>query len=350
MTSRMRFVLERSALLAVGLLISGCAGLHSSESALNPTGPQAGRLLNVYLLSLGVSVVVWIGVLLFLAGALLRKRSDKPTIDTPPELKPDHAAERRMGVTVSVLVGITAIILTVLMITEFVAAKNMHQFSETNDYLNIKITARQWWWRAEYLDPIASNTITTANEIHIPVGQKICFELNSADVIHSFWVPNLHGKKDAVPGHPTTLWLQADQPGTYWGECAEYCGFEHAQMRLVIKAEPKEQYDAWCAAQRQAAPEPTTPSQIRGKEVFLSSTCVMCHTMGGTMAFGRIGPNLSHVGSRSIIAAGALEHTRENMLKWISHPQQVKPGSNMPEVYLSEEDRAALVDYLESRQ
>ncbi|MDB5326060.1 MAG: cytochrome c oxidase, subunit, partial [Phycisphaerales bacterium] len=205
-------------------------------------------------------------------------------------------------------------------------------------------------WEVEYEDATPGNVFVTANEIHIPVGRPVDLQLNSQDVIHSFWVPSLHGKKDCVPGHPTSIWLQADKAGEYWGECAEFCGYEHAQMRLLVIAEPQEQFDAWLAAQRSPPPAPVTDSQKRGQQVFQSNNCVLCHQLSGTLAFGRVGPNLSHVGSRTIRAAGAIGSSRDDLARWLVNPQSIKPGTRMPNAAVGPDDLRDLVDFLESRQ
>ena len=178
----------------------------------------------------------------------------------------------------------------------------------------------------------------------------VTFTLKSNDVIHSFWVPNLSGKKDLIPGKIATIWLQADQPGLYRGQCAEYCGHQHAHMALLVIAEPEQQFEAWTRNQIQSAPSPTSDSQKRGQQVFLSSTCVMCHAIGGTSAASVFGPNLTHVGSRQTIAAATLVNTRDHLSQWVTNSQVVKPGNRMPPNNLSSDDLQAVLDYLQSLQ
>ena len=190
--------------------------------------------------------------------------------------------------------------------------------------------------------------VTTANEIHIPVGRPIKIDLISHDVIHSFWVPNLHGKKDLIPNYPTTIYLRADQPGVYWGQCAEYCGFEHAKMRLMVIAEPAEDFTRWYTAAQQPSQKPSTDSQAFGQQIFLRSVCTQCHTIKGTPANGRVGPNLTHVASKPYIASGSLQNDRENLASWITDPQAIKPGIRMPMNTYSPEELNALVDYIQS--
>jgi cytochrome c oxidase subunit 2 len=170
----------------------------------------------------------------------------------------------------------------------------------------------------------------------------------SNDVIHSFWAPNLHGKRDLIPGHLTTTWLQADRPGLFRGQCAEFCGHQHAHMSFVVIAEQPDEFYAWLDAQRMPAPQPAGPDEQHGQQVFLSSTCIMCHTVQGTRANGRVAPDLTHVASRRLIAAGALANTRDNLADWIVDSQRIKPGNKMPPHNLSPGDLQALLSYLES--
>jgi cytochrome c oxidase subunit 2 len=218
----------------------------------------------------------------------------------------------------------------------------------TEKAVRIRATGHQWWWEFRYDDPTPSNMFTTANEIHIPIGRPVEFELQSTDVIHSFWIPNLHGKRDMIPGHPTRTVLQADKAGTYWGQCAEFCGYEHAKMRFKVVAESDADFQKWLAAARQPAAEPTTDSQKKGRAIFLGRTCVMCHTIGGTIAGAMTGPELTHLASRSKIAAGTLPNTRGYLAGWIANPQQIKPGVRMPPNALPPDELQALLDYLES--
>jgi cytochrome c oxidase subunit 2 len=188
----------------------------------------------------------------------------------------------------------------------------------------------------------------TANEIHVPVGKTVKLELQSSDVIHSFWVPNIHGKKDLVPGHPTTTWFTANRAGEFRGQCAEYCGEQHAHMRLVFFAQPTDAFSDWLSAQKKSAAQPSTESQRRGREVFLRSQCVMCHTIQGTNARAALGPDLTHIGSREMIGAGELPNTRGYLAGWILNATALKPGAQMPPNQLSSNDLNALLDYLES--
>jgi cytochrome c oxidase subunit 2 len=190
--------------------------------------------------------------------------------------------------------------------------------------------------------------VITANEIHIPVGKPVHIRLASRDVIHSFWVPDLHGKKDLIPGKDTDLWLRADRAGVYRGQCAEFCGWQHAHMALLVIAEPQDRFDAWLASQRQTPPPPSTPLGQRGRAVFESQACPLCHTVAGTQANGSAGPDLTHLASRRTIAAGTLPNTIGSLGGWIVDPQSTKPGNRMPAVTLHADDLQALLAYLET--
>jgi cytochrome c oxidase subunit 2 len=245
-------------------------------------------------------------------------------------------------------VTITIIILFVFLIASFSAGRSMTAELAHKNGLSIDVTGHQWWWEVRYQDVDASNIFTTANEIHIPVGVPITFNLHGADVIHSFWVPNLSGKKDLIPGKINTIWFQADKPGVYRGQCAEYCGLQHAKMALWVVAEPQEQFNAWRQNETQTSVPPATDSQKRGQQVFLSAPCVMCHAINGTPAGSNVGPNLTHIASRNMIAAATLTNTRDHLAQWIKDSQSVKPGNKMPQNNFSEQDLQSLLDYLQN--
>jgi cytochrome c oxidase subunit 2 len=212
--------------------------------------------------------------------------------------------------------------------------------------LRIRITAHQWWWEVEYLDAIAQDRVTTANHLTIPVGRPVMLELRSGDVIHSFWVPSLNGKKDLLPGYTTQLALIAARAGHYTGECAEFCGYQHAHMSIDLTAATPQEFERWLETQRAAAAEPGDDLQRRGRDVYLGSTCRACHTIQGTMSAARLGPDLTHLASRPRIAAGAATNDAANLAAWILDPQAIKPGTRMPATQMSAEDLSALTAYL----
>jgi len=199
-----------------------------------------------------------------------------------------------------------------------------------------------------YLYDNPSQIVVTANEIHIPVGRPVRIRGTSNDVIHSFWVPNLHGKRDLIPSRITDEWIQADQPGRYRGQCAEFCGMQHAHMALLVIAEEPAQFEMWQETQLATSSAPVDEEQRHGQQVFLAKACAACHAVRGTAAAGTLGPDLTHIGSRRTIAAGVFENTRGSLAAWIADPQTIKPGNNMPMVALTADELRAASAYLAS--
>jgi cytochrome c oxidase subunit 2 len=337
-------MLKICAALTLVLCGSSCGGIHN---ALNPSGPQAQNLSRLWWLFFIVCSVVFVIVMIAVLLSL-RNRTSEPPVAVAPTVEPPQAQEQKRRNVVVSAITVTVIILFVFLIASFSAGRSMTAELAHKNGLTVELTGHQWWWEVRYDDVDASNIFTTANEIHIPVGVPVTFSLKAADVIHSFWVPNLSGKKDLIPGKINTIWLQADKPGVYRGQCAEYCGLQHARMALWIVAEPQEQFNAWRESQTQTSISPATDSQKRGQQVFLTSTCVMCHAINGTPAGSNFGPNLTHVASRNMIAAATLVNTREHLAQWIKDSQQFKPGNRMPQNNLSDADLQSLVDYLQS--
>jgi cytochrome c oxidase subunit 2 len=225
-----------------------------------------------------------------------------------------------------------------------VLAAVMHPASQPA--LTLQVTGHQWWWEIRYVGPEPSRTFTTANEIHIPVGQPVRIELISQDVIHSFWVPKLMGKMDLIPGQTNVTWVEADVAGTYRGQCAELCGVEHARMATFVKAESPAEFNAWWDAQL-APPAVQAASASQGRGVF-EARCAVCHAVRGTSAGGRLGPDLSHLMQRGTIAAGTLPNTPSTLRDWVNDPQGIKPGSQMPQLALTSDDLSTVVTYLQT--
>jgi cytochrome c oxidase subunit 2 len=217
-----------------------------------------------------------------------------------------------------------------------------------NEDLTIKVRGLQWWWGIEYFGSAADQRFETANEIHIPVGQNVRLQLEGIDVIHSFWVPSLAGKQDLVPGRPNELVIRAERAGVYRGQCAEFCGLQHAHMAFFVIAEEQSAFDEWVRSQRQDASAASDEEVISGQKAFMAKQCAACHTIRGTSANGTTGPDLTHVGGRKYIAAGLLETTRGSLAAWIADPQTLKPGNNMPMVPLNAEELRSISAYLAS--
>jgi cytochrome c oxidase subunit II len=322
---------------AAGLVL---AVLQQSHSVLNPAGPLTrviDRLWNAMYLT---SAIVFVLVVLALLWGAFRRR----TGDAPPRT-PEREASLKTGV--SIATGLTVVVLFVFLIYD-VAVGRQDTHNPGPHALQLRVTGHQWWWEVQYRDSIANDWATTANEIHIPVGRPVALELRSTDVIHSFWPPDLSPKRDLIPGNVNSLWFQADSPGVYRGQCAEFCGLQHAKMAFLVIAEPPDSFRTWLARQRDTAMTPTDELTRRGQEVFLASTCPMCHAISGTPAGSRIGPDLTHLASRKTIAAGTLPNTRGNLAGWIVNPQQIKPGTKMPANQLDPADLQALLAYLET--
>jgi cytochrome c oxidase subunit 2 len=217
--------------------------------------------------------------------------------------------------------------------------------------LSISVTARMWWWEVRYRDPAGGREIVTANEIHIPVGQAVYVGLNAADVIHSLWVPSLSGKRDMIPGRVTGLTLRADRPGVYRGQCAEFCGAQHANMALHVVALVPDAFRDWLRRQASPARAPQGALLERGRAAFLEQRCQACHTIRGVAETARLGPDLTHVGSRAHIGAGLLQTHQNTLAGWIADPQAVKPGVFMPAAAGTDGDTlGALAAYLEHLQ
>ena len=329
------------------LACAGCS-LHNGQNALDVAGPQAAHIAGLWWLMLPIGAVVFVLVVTVMLVGAGRKRGAEGGLETrggSAVLPRDEAGDRRMRAVTIAAVAATVVTLFVVLVSDFRVGQALTMPPATKA-VPIKVVGHQYWWEVQYPDSIAQNTVITANEIHIPVGKPIVMELASRDVIHSIWVPSVAGKKDLLPGYTRSLWFRADTPGVYRGQCAEFCGLEHAKMGLLVIAETQEHFDAWITAQRSAAAPPSDSIAQRGKHVFEGTTCVMCHAISGTTAGATTGPDLTHIASRHTIAAGTLPNTEANLYSWISDPQRIKPGTLMPATKLDSRDMQALVAYL----
>ena len=306
------------------------------QSALHPAGPQAASISHLWWLMFWTCSVVYVVVIGALLVAIRRRRDEGGSTD-----------ERSLTRSVAAATGVTVVILFGLLFASVVTGRAVASLGSAEG-LVIDVTGNQWWWDVTYENPTPSLQVKTANELHIPVGRQVRIQLKSNDVIHSFWVPNLHGKMDLIPGRQTAIWLQADTPGVYRGQCAEYCGLQHANMALTVIAEASDDFERWLVAQRQPAPPPASPEQQRGLEVVERGPCAMCHTVVGTSAGGRTAPDLTHIATRSTIAAGTAPNTRGYLAGWITDPQHMKPGAKMPSTGLSADELQAVLAYLET--
>jgi cytochrome c oxidase subunit 2 len=325
-------------LSAAPLALTGCGWWQSS---LDPHGPAAESISWLFWVFTAICTVVWLlvaAVLLLTLGRRHRERPDPLAVDAGQERR-----VWRMVIGATVLTLVTLLVLTGLSYT----GQARRAAASPDIPLTLKITGHQWWWDIQYEAPEPDRIFRTANEIHIPVGAPVQIKLESSDVIHSFWVPNLAGKLDLVPGRQNTLVLTAARAGKYRGQCAEFCGWQHAHMALMVVAEEKDTFEAWRKMQIAARQPPDDDARKHGESVFLRSACVMCHTIRGTDAGGRTGPDLTHLASRQTIAAGTLPLTRGTLAAWIVDPQGIKPGVHMPLVPLAAGDLDPLLSYLE---
>ena len=307
------------------------------QSALHPAGPGAASVSDLWWLMFWTCTAVYVLVMGALALAVLHRRRRRR----------DAPSERTLLRSVVAASAATLVILFGLLFASVVTGRAIASLGSA-DAVTVEVTGNQWWWDVEYLHPNPSLRVRTANELHLPVGRPVRIQLKSNDVIHSFWVPNLHGKMDLIPGRQTVLWLQADRAGVYRGQCAEYCGLQHAHMAFHVIAESPEAFERWLDGQRQTAPPPATPEQQQGREIVERGSCALCHTVRGTAAGGRTAPDLTHLATRSSLAAGTAPNTRGYRAGWIVDPQHLKPGAKMPATGLSAGELQAVLAYLET--
>lgn len=307
----------------------------SLHSALEPAGAHAQHIGDLWNLTMWICGVMYLLVLGFATLALLRRSRERTS----------EGNERRMQRALTIWATMIVIGLFALTVSSYLTDRALvHAAPEPQ--VAIHITAHQWWWEIEYTSADSSRRLRTANELHLPVDTDIHIALDSADVIHSFWVPSLHGKIDLIPGRPTQIELRPLTVGRYRGTCAEFCGMQHAHMALDVTVESSQQFAVWWDRQLRAPPPPTDPQRQMGLSTFVNTECALCHAISGTDAFGMTGPDLSHIASRRYLAAGALTNTPENMRAWLADSQGIKPGNRMPTVPLAPEELDALVAYL----
>jgi cytochrome c oxidase subunit 2 len=312
-----------------------------NQSVLSPAGVQAWSIYHLWQLMLWVAVAVFALVLVALGVALVRGLRRQSSVH--PVLSSDRYLRRGVGAAVA---GTTVILLVLLAAS--VWTERTVESAQSSSELSVAITGHQWWWEVQYEDAIPARRVLTANELHVPVGRPVVLKVTSRDVIHSFWVPSLQGKRDLIPGYTTAIWLQADYPGVFRGQCAEFCGLQHAHMALEVVAEPDADFEAWLSAMRKTAPRPTDADRRHGQDVFMRARCAVCHTIQGTEAAGQVAPDLTHVASRRLLGAGTVANTPEAMAAWIRDSHTVKPGNQMPPNPLQPDEIAALVQYLET--
>jgi cytochrome c oxidase subunit II len=318
--------------ILLAALVAGCGG---EPGSLAPAGPDARALdeLLWVMMSLGAVVFVLVITLLAYAGSG-RRRSEVTDGD-------DGDEPRSRWLVIGGGVALPVVVLVPLAVFMLVTANRVAPTGDTE--LEIRVVGHQFWWEVEY-----PGGVTTANEVHIPARVPVRFVLETADVIHSFWIPELGGKTDMIPGERTESVLEADRPGRYLGQCAEFCGIQHARMRMVVIAQEPDEFDAWLRDQAAPAADPVGDEAIRGRATFSEVGCASCHTVRGTDADGELGPDLTHVASRSTLAAVTLPNNRGNLGGWLADPQSIKPGALMPPAPVTGPELMDLIAYLES--
>ena len=310
--------------------------MSASPSSLDPAGPGAQDIATLWWILLAGGTAVFVLVLALFVVPLLRRRRDEAGD------RDDVPAGKAARWIVWLGIVLPTVVLTGVLVVTVLTMRSVSRAAPEGS-VQIEVTGYQFWWAANYPE----HGVTVANELHIPVGEPVELRLTSADVIHSLWVPELHGKLDLLPETTNTLVLEADEPGIYGGECAEFCGLQHANMGFLVIAQPRDEFDAWLAAQRAPAAAPTSGQAERGEQVFLEADCGSCHTIRGVSEAGEPGPDLTHVASRRTLASDTLDNTTANLERWLRDPEAVKVGTTMPTPDLTAEQLAALVVYLE---
>jgi cytochrome c oxidase subunit 2 len=371
-------------LIAVGTLaIAPLAWASSSTSIFSPHSTPAREVNNLSMFVLGVCALIYVGVSSLLVYAIIRFRARKGDTTEPPQVFGSTQIELSWTI-------IPILIIVVLFLTTARVLFNVQDAPEPATALNVIVVGHQFWWEFRY----PQYNVVTANELHVPLSSKVAprptyMKLTSADVMHSFWVPELAGKTDLLPNRVNEMWIDPQQPGMYVGQCAQFCGAEHAKMLLRVYVDTPEQFKQWIANQQRSQPElslqgdnaenapnaagvvhagtnpipPNSPvtrggvssaglensqevSPRVGQYVFEHEACISCHTVTGTVATGRYGPDLTHLMSRATIASGAAPNTREDLIRWIGDPNQIKPGCLMPAMHLSNKQDEQITAYL----
>jgi cytochrome c oxidase subunit 2 len=328
-----------------------------AQSMVHPAGPEAAEIAFLWWVMLVAFSGAFILLMVLLLKAIFLRSAARPA--SFPASQSTFAILPPWGRTGFIVAGgviFPILVLTPLFVYSLMVSSRLRKAgqqlggqsipTEEEDAITVRVVGHMWWWEIRYPD----SGIVSANEIYIPTGKRVRLELASVDVIHSFWVPRLHGKRDLIPGVENRFWIQANEPGVYRGQCAEYCGTQHANMAFEVIALEPGAFDLWLQARSSKPTEPSNPAAQEGLEVFLSAGCIQCHAIEGTRAAGNVGPDLTHVGSRRMIGGALLPNNRGNLAGWIADPQSIKPGIKMPRTYLDADDMNALIIYLESLQ
>ena len=332
------------AAMGLMLLFAGTQALASSPTNIfDAAGTPARSIVNLSMLVLSVTLVIFLIVAGLMVYALVRfRRRSTDSEHEPAQIYGSNQIELSWTV-IPILIVVMLFLSTTRVVFETEAAPKPAKS------INVMVIGHQYWWEYRY----PGLGIVTANELHIPISDPksptpTYLEMSSADVSHSFWVPRLAGKTDLIPNRINTMWIDPEAPGLYLGQCAQYCGVQHAKMLLRVYAQTPEEFAAWVKQQQKPAGSNLSgdPLAAEGKNAFLHNACINCHTVSGTVANGRFGPDLSHLASRDTIASGPVPNNAENLKKWIAQPDAMKPGSLMPSMHLNDHDLDTITAYL----
>jgi cytochrome c oxidase subunit 2 len=333
------------------LLLAGCASVQSTSNTHGPAARSIAHLSHALTITFLITTfVMWV-----LLAVALKKNRGTFQEHMPIDIGGGQAWIAIGGLAVPLLVLSVFFFLGLELLADFpihgMHGGMNHAMGTLSPKPDILIIGHQWWWEVHYLTGELDQQFTTANEIHIPAHRAVNIELRSADVMHSFWVPSLHGKVDLVPGHPNFIRIEASEAGDFIGQCAEFCGEQHAHMHILVVAQEPADFDQWLANQLKPGVQPASPEALLGQQAFLAGPCAMCHMVRGTLAGGRVAPDLTHIGSRKYIAANSFPNNNAYLEAWIAHAQSLKPGAKMPNItqYNGVQLRA-LVAYLRQLQ
>lgn len=323
---------------AIVLSLIGCSVV-PDQSTLHPAGPAAAEIARLWWGMCAAFTVVFLVVVALLWFAISSRLSSTP-FDAWRSSGGDTPPWGRTGFIVAGGVILPVVMLTPLYLYSLTTSAGLRM---PKDAVTVRVVGHMWWWEVRYPD----RGIVTANEIYIPAGKPVRLELTSVDVIHSFWVPRLNGKRDLIPGIDNVFWIQADEPGVYRGQCGEYCGTQHANMAFQVIALMPDEFEAWSIARSQPIPKPATAEAQRGRQVFMTAGCVQCHAIKGRASQANVGPDLTDLAGRRMIGGAMLPNTHENLTRWIADAPSIKPGIKMPRTHIPADQMRDLVAYLE---
>ncbi len=305
------------------------------QSITNPASFQAERINRVFN-SFNIAAAAMLLLVTFLVIFISVKYREKIGDDTEPKQVSGN------NVLEAFMIGVPTLLLAYFFYQTIVIEKAIAPGVDKSQQPDVIITGHEWWWEVEY----PGSNVITANEVHLPVGKHLLLELRSADVIHDWWVPQLGNKMDLIPKITNHLWLDINMPGDYIGACSEFCGAQHAWMRIKVIAQTERDFNNWLASNTSNGQSPLDSLALTGEKLFQEKTCGSCHRVQGTNATAMVGPDLTHLGSRQEILTGLMKNNQENLFKWINHPQDIKPGAHMPDFILDKDSVAAIAHYL----